>query len=62
MTSERFGKNALSLRGIVSVNGRRVRFAAVLVDHGRKGDVLKGAWNGGRSRGGRGAHGGLTVR
>ena len=62
LTSARFGKGAASLRGIALVNGKRVRFAAVLVDHGRRGDVLKVAWNGGPSRGGVLIKGGVTVR
>jgi hypothetical protein len=61
LTTARFGAHAATLRGLALVNGRRVRFAAVAVDHGRRGDVLKLAWNGGPSRGGVLRAGGLTV-
>ena len=61
LTSARFGAHAATFKGVALVNGRRVRFAAVAVDHGRHGDVLKLAWAGGPSRGGVLRAGGLTV-
>jgi hypothetical protein len=61
LTSVRFGAHAAAFEGVALVNGKRVRFAAVAVDHGARGDVLKVAWAGGPSRGGRLKSGGLTV-
>ena len=62
LTSARFAKNAASFRGIASLNGKRVRFAAVVVDRGKRGDIVKVAWSGGPSRGGMVKKGGVTVR
>jgi hypothetical protein len=44
------------------VNGRRVSFTAVAIDHGARGDVFRIAWGGGPTRGGVLLSGGLTVR
>jgi hypothetical protein len=44
------------------VNGRRERFTATAVDRGKRGDVFRIAWGGGRSHGGVLLSGGLTVR
>jgi hypothetical protein len=57
----RFGATAARITGFARVNGKRVRFAAVAVDHGKKGDVFRIAWNGGPSHGGRLRSGGITV-
>ena len=43
-------------------NGRRVRFAVVVVDRGATGDLFRIAWGGGSSRGGTVVRGGVTVR
>src|SRR5205823_6200571 len=61
LSAARFGAHSATFTGQALVNGKRVRFAAVAVDHGPRGDVLKVAWNGGPSRGGVLRSGGLTV-
>jgi hypothetical protein len=58
----RFGKNAARLSGTGVLNRRRVRFAAVAVDHGARKDIFRISWAGGASRGGLVVKGGLTVR
>jgi len=57
----RFSTIAARITGFARVNGKRVRFAAVAVDHGKTGDVFRIAWNGGPSHGGRVRKGGITV-
>jgi hypothetical protein len=61
LTSVRFGTHAATFKGTALLNGKRVRFSAVAVDHGVRGDVLKVSWNGGPSRGGKLRSGGLAV-
>lgn len=56
-----FGKTAARITGFARLHGKRVRFAAVAVDHGKKGDVFRIAWNGGPSHGGVVRRGGITV-
>ena len=60
--SIRFGRNSATLRGVGLVNGRRVPFVVLAVDHGAHGDMFRIAWGDGRSYGGRLLSGGLTVR
>jgi hypothetical protein len=62
LRSLRFGTDRAILKGVGLVNGRRVTFSAVAVDHGRRGDVFRIAWGGGRTHGGALLSGGLTVR
>jgi hypothetical protein len=50
--SVRFGVQAARLTGTGVVNGRRVTFAAVAVDHGARGDVFRIDWSHGIARGG----------
>lgn len=57
----RFSATAARITGFARVDGKRVRFAAVPVDHGIKGDVFRIAWNGGPTHGGRLRKGGVTV-
>jgi hypothetical protein len=56
-----FGKASATLKGTGLVNGRRVAFVATAIDHGKRGDVFRIAWGGGRSHGGVLLSGGLTV-
>jgi hypothetical protein len=62
LATAKFGKNAARVTGQALLNGRRVRFAAVAVDRGKRGDILRIAWNGGPSRGGVLLKGGVTVK
>ena len=62
VTSIRFGERSAQLRGVGRANGRRVRFAVVVVDRGATGDVFRIDWGGGTSRGGTVVRGGVTVR
>jgi hypothetical protein len=62
VTSIRFGEHSALLRGVGRANGRRVRFAVVVVDRGATGDLFRIAWGGGSSRGGTVVRGGVTVR
>lgn len=59
--SVRFGTIAARITGVARVNGKRVRFAAVAVDHGKRGDVFRIAWGGGPSHGGRVRKGWITI-
>ena len=62
LRSVRFGTDRATLNGAGLLNGRRVTFAALAVDHGPRGDVFRIAWSGGRSHGGVLLSGGLAVR
>jgi hypothetical protein len=62
LTSIRFAAHRVTLRGVGVLDGRRVRFAAVAADNGRRGDRFRIAWGGGPSRGGAVTRGGVTIR
>jgi hypothetical protein len=62
LRSVRFGTVSATLRGVGLLNGRRERFTATAVDRGKRGDVFRIAWGGGRSHGGVLLTGGLSVR
>jgi hypothetical protein len=62
LRSVRFGTASAILRGVGLLNGHRVRFAATAIDGGRRGDLFRIAWAGGRSHGGVLLTGGLAVR
>ena len=58
-----FGRNAVKLRGIGLVDGKRVRFTAIGVHNARPGvDVFRIAWNHGASLGGTVTSGLLFIR
>jgi hypothetical protein len=57
----RFGTISARISGIARLNGKRVRFVAVAVDHGKRGDVFRIDWNGGPSHGGVVHKGGVAV-
>jgi hypothetical protein len=62
LRSVRFATDQAMLRGVGLVNGRRVTFTALAIDHGTRGDVFRIAWSGGSSHGGVLLSGGLAVR
>jgi hypothetical protein len=62
LSSLRFGTASATLKGVGLLNGKRVSFIASAVDHGKRGDVFRIAWAGGRSHGGVLIEGGLMIR
>jgi hypothetical protein len=62
LTSIRFASHRATLRGVGLLDGRRVRFAAIAVDNGRRDDSFRIAWGGGASHGGAVTRGGVTIR
>jgi extracellular elastinolytic metalloproteinase len=62
LTGATFAAHSATLRGVALVNKQRVRFTAVVLDRGVRGDSFRLAWGGGRSHGGTLLSGGLTVR
>lgn len=61
ISSLRYGTNAVRVTGIGLSGGQIVRFAAVAVDLGSRGDLFRIAWNGGASHGTLVRHGSIVV-